>query len=211
MVKKHVAPKGARGNPLDYTIAAIPTMYRGRQYRSRLEAKWAAFFDLLGWRHEYEPYDLGAWSPDFLVSQTGEFPGKVLVEVKPKLDEETFYRMLSACDEKGVFSEDSDIYGIVLVGASPETTEKLGVRVGWLYQKAFRKREPADASILWSLDDDAPVVMADFAYVDPTGAGWFTLMSGDAETGAPSRTRFYKKHTLSLWSRASNAVQWLPQ
>ena len=32
----------------DYQIAAIPTLYRGRQYRSRLEAKWAAFFDLAG-------------------------------------------------------------------------------------------------------------------------------------------------------------------
>lgn len=31
-----------------FRVAAIPTRYRGRLYRSRLEAKWAAFFDLLG-------------------------------------------------------------------------------------------------------------------------------------------------------------------
>ncbi|MEA2669684.1 MAG: hypothetical protein QOJ33_2618, partial [Chloroflexota bacterium] len=29
---------------------AIPTTYDGVNFRSRLEAKWAAFFDLLGWR-----------------------------------------------------------------------------------------------------------------------------------------------------------------
>lgn len=61
--------------------AAIPTLYRGRQYRSRLEARWAAMFDLLGWAYEYEPYDLNGWIPDFVLM------GKrnVLVEVKPIL------------------------------------------------------------------------------------------------------------------------------
>lgn len=67
---------------MNYTIASIPTIYRGRRYRSRLEARWAAFFDLLGWAAEYEPNDLGSWSPDFeLRSQSGGEP--VLVEVKP--------------------------------------------------------------------------------------------------------------------------------
>ena len=73
----------------DYPIAAIPTAYRGRIYRSRLEARWAAFFDLLGWEHEYEPYDLGQWSPDFLLPgdeddgiEEGK-PPRVLVEIKP--------------------------------------------------------------------------------------------------------------------------------
>jgi hypothetical protein len=31
----------------------IPTVYRGIEYRSRLEAKWAAFCDRIGWRHTY--------------------------------------------------------------------------------------------------------------------------------------------------------------
>ena len=35
---------------MDYTIDSIPTVYKGRNYRSRLEAKWAAFFDLCGWQ-----------------------------------------------------------------------------------------------------------------------------------------------------------------
>ena len=32
-----------------------PTLYNGRRYRSRLEARWAAFFDLVRWPFEYEP------------------------------------------------------------------------------------------------------------------------------------------------------------
>jgi hypothetical protein len=36
-------------------IAAIPTEYRGTLFRSRLEARWAVFFDFMGIRWAYEP------------------------------------------------------------------------------------------------------------------------------------------------------------
>lgn len=58
----------------------IPTIYRGVQYRSRLEAKWAAMFDLLGWEHQYEPFDLDGWIPDFLIAGR---QSPILVEIKP--------------------------------------------------------------------------------------------------------------------------------
>jgi hypothetical protein len=72
----------------EYRIKAHPTMYNGVQYRSRLEARWAAFFDLIGWQHEYEPIDLPGWSPDFRVvfpCGHSECPShhSLLVEVKP--------------------------------------------------------------------------------------------------------------------------------
>jgi hypothetical protein len=60
-------------------IKAIPTIYEGVRFRSRLEARWAAFFDLAGWPWEYEPFDLEGWCPDFRL--LGKIPG--LVEVKP--------------------------------------------------------------------------------------------------------------------------------
>lgn len=65
---------------VEYTIKAYPTTYKGVRFRSRLEATWAAFFDQVGWQWEYEPADLGRWSPDF--SLCGAF-GQILVEVKP--------------------------------------------------------------------------------------------------------------------------------
>ena len=52
---------------VEYDVAAHPTMYKGVQFRSRLEARWAAFFVLAGWEWEYEPIDLTGWVPDFIV------------------------------------------------------------------------------------------------------------------------------------------------
>jgi hypothetical protein len=73
---------------MKYTIKAHPTKYNGVQYRSRLEARWAAFFDMIGWNHEYEPIDLLGWSPDFRVvfpCGHSECNGShsLLVEIKP--------------------------------------------------------------------------------------------------------------------------------
>jgi hypothetical protein len=48
-------------------ICPIETLYRGHRFRSRLEAKWAAFFDAAGWRWQYEPLDLDGWIPDFVI------------------------------------------------------------------------------------------------------------------------------------------------
>ena len=60
-------------------IKAIPTMYGGVQFRSRLEARWAAFFDLVEWRWEYEPLDLDGYVPDFVL----RFVEPIAVEIKP--------------------------------------------------------------------------------------------------------------------------------
>jgi hypothetical protein len=62
------------------THSAIPTTYKGVRFRSRLEAKWAAFFDAVDWPWEYEPIDLGGYIPDFVLPFT---PAPILVEVKP--------------------------------------------------------------------------------------------------------------------------------
>ncbi len=59
---------------------AIPTRHSGTAFRSRLEARWATFFDLAGWRWVYKPLDMKGWIPDFILVGT---QGPVLVEVKP--------------------------------------------------------------------------------------------------------------------------------
>jgi hypothetical protein len=59
---------------------AIKTRYAHIEFRSRLEATWAKFFDLCGWPYEYEPIDLDGYIPDFILT----FPyAPLLVEVKP--------------------------------------------------------------------------------------------------------------------------------
>lgn len=52
------------------TIKAIETSYRGYRFRSRLEARWAVFFDVLDTHWEYEPEgfvlsDGSCYLPDF--------------------------------------------------------------------------------------------------------------------------------------------------
>ncbi len=51
------------------TVKAIDTIYKGYRFRSRLEARWAVFFDHLGlqWVYEDEGFELpsGWYLPDF--------------------------------------------------------------------------------------------------------------------------------------------------
>lgn len=63
-------------------FSAIPTKYSSVQFRSRLEARWAAMFDLLGYSWEYEPIDLNGYIPDFILA----FPKPMIVEVKPYIE-----------------------------------------------------------------------------------------------------------------------------
>ncbi|WP_109223343.1 hypothetical protein, partial [Klebsiella pneumoniae] len=43
-------------------------IYKGLQFKTALEARWAAFFDLAGWEWHVNPVCVGDWSPDFWVS-----------------------------------------------------------------------------------------------------------------------------------------------
>lgn len=67
-------------------IKAIETTYKGYRFRSRLEARWAVFFDAVGleWKYEYEGYELKSqkgkrvhYLPDFWLPKFEMF-----VEVK---------------------------------------------------------------------------------------------------------------------------------
>lgn len=67
-------------------MKAIETNYKGYRFRSRLEARWAVFFDALGIEWEYEPqgFDLGGgvrYLPDFFINR------KYYAEVKPRVGE----------------------------------------------------------------------------------------------------------------------------
>ena len=59
----------------------IETRYKGYRFRSRLEARWAVFFDTLGipWDYESQGYEteMGPYLPDFVLW------GRITAEVKP--------------------------------------------------------------------------------------------------------------------------------
>ena len=68
-----------------FDVKPIETQYKGYRFRSRLEARWAVFFDALGieWQYEAEGYDLGdvgRYLPDFWLPT---FSGGMFAEVKP--------------------------------------------------------------------------------------------------------------------------------
>lgn len=96
-------------------MAAIPTKYRGLQMRSRIEARWAAMFDRVGWPWEYEPIDLDGYIPDFVLM----FNRPLLVEVKPDLTIRELYRHVEKLDASGWVDE------MLIVGATPDLGDSL--------------------------------------------------------------------------------------
>jgi hypothetical protein len=80
-------------------IKAIETRYAGCRFRSRLEARWAVFFDHLGvqWRYEAEGYQLSSgvrYLPDFFLPDLDTW-----VEVKGALQPEEFKTLVRAAVE----------------------------------------------------------------------------------------------------------------
>lgn len=185
---------------IDYSIAAIPTKYNGRQYRSRLEARWAAFFDLLGWRCEYEPMDLGSWSPDFLL-QGCDNP--ILCEVKPiaEIDEDVCRKMAVAASEARFKGE------LLLLGLSPFVLTEGWL--GWLddccdWDGPDGQRPPCFGTFGPCIFVKPPNVVADFGHYYNSYHGRITgIYDGDYYTGDISR------HGISeIWSAATNSAQW---
>jgi len=88
-------------------MKAIETKYKGYRFRSRLEARWAVFFDSVGtcWEYEPEGFDLGSsgwYLPDFFLPDVRK---GVWVEIKPDRKEEEkydlFYKMAKLAVETG--------------------------------------------------------------------------------------------------------------
>ena len=74
-------------------MKAIETRYDGKRFRSRIEARWAVFFNRMGIEYDYEPegFELAEncrYLPDFLLKDPEG--GNLWVEIKgacPKIEE----------------------------------------------------------------------------------------------------------------------------
>lgn len=121
-----------------YTIAPKPTEYRGTVFRSRLEATWAAFFDLLKWKWDYEPVDLNGWVPDFIIR--GSYR-ELLVEVKPTpghLDEAMAKIIKAAPGECILLLENGPISRH---GTGDEVMDRgLSTTIGWAWSPFYEAR-----------------------------------------------------------------------
>jgi hypothetical protein len=95
-------------------IRAIETHYRGYRFRSRLEARWAVFFDEMGleWVYEHEGYEIegvGPYLPDFEI-------GEAIVEIKPLSIGRDIKQWQAAQQKCREFTSATDRFAMVLVG-----------------------------------------------------------------------------------------------
>lgn len=124
-------------------MTPIETRYGGHLFRSRLEARWAAFFDLIGWRWTYEPFDADGYIPDFVIH--GGRP--LLVEVKPA---SLLTEYLSHVDRLEVTLATHWAGDVLIAGTTPAA--HLPNNYGWdAYATAGVLGEPADDRRSWSL------------------------------------------------------------
>ena len=186
-----------------YNTSPVPTVYKDRQYRSRLEAKWAAFFDLVGWQCEYEPCDLNGWFPDFALygkSHDGK-PATILCEVKPivEFDKRTAERMQKAL--AGTYYQNSEL---LLLGSGPVGDGSLG----WLYEQPHG---PWGAAVLraYGVRSGTTLTYAyGFAHESGSSADRIT---GHHQKGRPIAPEDCGLESLStLWQQAGNITQYKP-
>ena len=110
-------------------VAAIDTRYNGYRFRSRLEARWAIFFDQMGVPYLFEPegFELGGvkYLPDFRLRSGLKVYGEssplsnVWVEVKPSLTLEPQDKQKIA-----LFTQQTDNVVLILTG-DPEPGAEL--------------------------------------------------------------------------------------
>ena len=137
-------------------IKAIETRYKGYRFRSRLEARWAVFFDAMGWVWEYESegFDLGNgvyYLPDFKMygnDSNGDY-NVFYFEIKPadKAISETEKRKILAfgksCREENLLAGYGDF---ILLDGPPE--EKLYISAGHVLDPDNWPYEP----FWWGMD-----------------------------------------------------------
>lgn len=151
-------------------IKAIETQYKGYRFRSRLEARWAVFFDALDIRWEYEPqgFEIGMgyddsddsqrhvrrYLPDFRLVDF-----KTWVEVKGSLDEcnDDYFSMLGWAIDWG--------------GQLPDVCDSVGTTKGLLWLGLIPDE--------WVCDHGAPV----HAIIQHDKGGWVNTCSFLADGG----------------------------
>ncbi len=178
-------------------IAAIPTTYRHVRFRSRLEARWAAFFDLIELRWEYEPIDYAGWIPDFRVHPREGRP--VLVEIKPIIAPAR--DVIEKMERAAPVGARSEHGGLWLLGSRLNETSldyDHSIGLGWSVHR-------------WAIDDIVALISSEnelhlWLYRPVTGEfvdGPLIKTKCPSGFGAPLLLEEY-------WATAGNTVQWKP-
>jgi hypothetical protein len=160
------------------TIQPMPTMYSGIKFRSRLEARWAYFFDQLRIRWEYEPeayeyspYGGKVWRylPDFYLPDHGYW-----CEVKGDVDavDGDYLHMLGHVGHflPGVHNS-SGTCGVALLGAIPDVRHASIEIPAFTVVSHYKGCETSWASFEYSRSGGQVIVRCEhrFTFENPVG------------------------------------------
>lgn len=194
------------GGAVTTTIQAIPTLFRGIRFRSRLEAKWAAFFAACSWEWTYEPFDLNGYIPDFGLSLAPDAK-PLIVEVKPAMTLAELHRHTAKIDSSGWDGE------ALLVGATVWDDGIAAGAMGLIRERqdflgAAPDGEPFAPSFWWQECELFHCLLCDRCSVLPAHGSWHCRACGGGDG----------KHHIDRWTvqaphifaYATNEVQWKP-
>lgn len=106
-------------------LKAITTFYKGYKFRSRLEARWAVFFDEINvpWEYELEGFELKDgtfYLPDFLLRDSGGIPD-LWLEVRPFGVKRSTVKVHKFADEliTETMASEKPLVGVIIVKGEP--------------------------------------------------------------------------------------------
>ncbi len=171
--------------------SAIPTLYAGVQFRSRLEARWAAFFDQLAWKWEYEPIDLKGYIPDFVMT----FHKPLVIEVKPELDYEALRGHCEKIDQSGWDGE------VLIVGA--RLFDELDGWYGFPVIGLLREKDGCG----WDMANLHHCTKCGSVSFHHASGGWSCRVKGCYD----GNSYLGSADVSDLWRGSGNVVQWRPK
>ncbi len=178
---------------------AIPTTYKGVRFRSRLEAKWAAFFDLVGWTWHYEQDDFNGWIADFTIDSTSTGKTACFVEVKP-IEEPPDDELQLKIARSGALE-----FGrcVLIVGKRPLLENReCASHLGW-YLEVVETGSPEpclSGACCGFWNGRLGFCSATMSFHD--------VISGEYDGNCPDDARAFIDKT---WCHASNSAQWMPR
>ena len=200
------------------SILAKPTPYKGINFRSRLEARWAAMFDILGWTWEYEPECEGAYIPDFLLHGFGRDARIVYVEVKPRSIYLANRKEIIAKARSAIGSSVDLLIAVDVPFEADSGSDEAGLGYmppcGSEEEAIFRHNDRYRMIDLTEIDEQARLIRLPAFRGRPYDINhvwgfWKGRLSDhyDGNCGFETVTR---REALLLWSQAGNAIQWKP-
>jgi hypothetical protein len=162
------------------TIKAIETEYAGCRFRSRLEARWAVFFDQLGiqWQYEVEGLELAdgtRYLPDFVLPKY-----RTYVEVKGGDD-------ALAADLSRLQRFAAEVGRLLVLGEVPNVSD--------------RDEVPVHHLMLW----DAGVIERPAIFVRTRSEGWVPAPIGMSKPTVTTASRYLNGVRIAEDVRAAYA------